>query len=106
MAPGEACYAAEAVRFAILTRLKASAGQLGPEFVLASADVPQLPPSAHCLPPAEDLLHPLAEALADDVAEMSDGSTVDGAAAMRVDVLGDVRGHARSRHPFTKSFVS
>ena len=42
-------------------------GELGPELVALDADVAELATAGHRLPPAEDLLHPLAHALADQV---------------------------------------
>src|SRR5256885_16490627 len=65
-------------------------GQIGPELVALDPDVTQLATPADHLQPAEDLLHPLTNTLADGVAEMSDGAAVDPAAALGIDVLGDV----------------
>src|SRR2546423_4554079 len=65
-------------------------GHLGPELVTPDPDVPQLAPAAHRLQPAKDLLHPLADALADAVAGLSGGAVVDGAPAP-TGVLGHVR---------------
>src|SRR5438309_1629617 len=65
-------------------------GQIGPELVALDPDVTQLATPADHLQPAEDLLHPLTNTLAGGVAEMSDGAAVDPAAALGIDVLGDV----------------
>src|SRR2546421_992519 len=65
-------------------------GQIGPELVALDPDVTQLATPADHLQPAEDLLHLLTNTLAGGVAEMSDGAAVDPAAALGIDVLGDV----------------
>src|SRR5437016_3062719 len=71
-------------------------GQIGPELVAFDPDVTQLATPADHLQPAEDLLHPLTNTLAGGVAEMSDGAAVDPAAALGIDVLGDVGRHLES----------
>src|SRR5437588_9117610 len=81
-------------------------GQIGPELVALDPDVTQLATPADHLQPAEDLLHPLTNTLAGGVAEMSDGAAVDPAAALGIDVLGDVGVTSRARQPATKSPVS
>src|SRR5438105_3739908 len=58
------------------------AGEQQPLAVALTPDVPELPATAHGLHPAEDLLDPLAHPLADRVAGMPSGATVDGAAAV------------------------
>src|SRR3982074_3926934 len=70
-------------------------GQISPELVALDPDVTQLATPADHLQPAEDLLHPLTNTLAGGVAETSDGAAVDSAAALGIDVLGDVGGDTR-----------
>src|SRR5215207_7260943 len=65
-------------------------GQVCPTLVARQAPVAQLAPAADGLGPAEDLLDPLADALAEGIAGMAGGAAVDRAAAA-AGVLGDVR---------------
>src|SRR5436190_22647973 len=63
----------------------------------ADPGMPRLTHQSDRLEPAEDLLHALAPLLADRVARMPSGATVDRAGAM-AGVLRDMRGHSEQAH--------
>src|SRR5207249_11975567 len=63
----------------------------------AGPAMPRLTHQSDRLEPAEDLLHALAPLLADRVARMPSGATVDRAGAM-AGVLRDMRGHSEQAH--------
>jgi len=60
----------------------------------------------HRLEPTKDFLHPLAQPLADGVARVPGGATVDRTAAAPGGVLRHVRGDLLRSHVRTKSWVS
>ncbi len=69
------------------------------------AAVTQLAQQPDCLQPAEDLFDPLALLLADLIAGVARGATIDGRLAIGV-VLGHVRRHRQFAQVRTKSWVS